>query len=131
MGGRHVLVVDDDADLLRAVAAALEREGLAVRVARNAVQALALADVSPPDLVVLDLVMPVSGGWDLVRRLREEPRGRRARTLLISAHPAVDEEAARLGVDRWLRKPFALGELLDAVRPLLGTGARRGPHTRP
>lgn len=130
MGARQVLVVDDDAEVLRAISAALEGEGLVVRVARNAVQALALADVRVPDLVLLDLMMPVAGGWDLVRRLREEPRSRRVPTVLMSAHPALDSEAERLGVDRWLRKPFALDQLLAAVRTLLEPGPRSKSDTR-
>jgi CheY-like chemotaxis protein len=116
MGGRQVLVVDDDEDVLRALRVALEREGHRVRVARNAVQALALADARAPDLVLLDLVMPVAGGWDLVRRLRSDPRRPRPSLILVSAHPGLADEAARLGVDTWLRKPFRIDELLEAIR---------------
>lgn len=131
MDRRQVLVVDDDEDVVGAITVALERDGLGVRVARNAVQALALADVCLPDLVVLDLVMPVSGGWDLVRRFREEPRCRRVPLILMSAHPALDEEAARLGVDHWLRKPFQLDQLLAEVRSRVPDANGPGPIPPP
>ncbi len=116
MGGGKVLVVDDDEDVLRTVGLALERDGLDVRVARNAVQALALFDVSTPDLVLLDLVMPVSGGWELVSRLRGDPRSRRVPVVLLSAHPGLESEARRLGIARWLRKPCPLDRLLATIQ---------------
>jgi CheY-like chemotaxis protein len=88
----------------------------AVRTARNAVEALALVEARRPDVILLDLLMPVLGGWDLVHRLRAAEESAGVPLVMISALRTVGAEAARLGVTRWLQKPFRLEQLVGTVR---------------
>ena len=115
MGARRVLVVDDDEEMVASIRMALEREGIEVRSARNAVQALALVQANRPDVVLVDLMMPVAGGWDFIQRLRHADGTNQLPVVLISALQTVAQEAKRLGVERWLQKPFELAALVGAV----------------
>ena len=125
MSSWQVLVVDDDEEMVAAIRIALEAEGMRVRSARNGVQALALLDASRPDVVLVDLVMPVAGGWDFVNRLRSSREINDVPVVMMSAMRSLPQEAERLGVGRWLQKPFDVDALLGAVRgatPPLATG---------
>lgn len=120
MGARRVLVVDDDEEMVASIRIALEREGIEVRSARNAVQALALVQSSRPDVVLVDLMMPVAGGWDFIQRLRHADGMNDLPVVMISALQTVAQEASRLGVTRWLQKPFELQALVGAVQEAAG-----------
>jgi len=122
MGVRSVLVVDDDEELVVSIRAALERDGIDVRSARNAVQALALVQSSRPDVVLVDLMMPVAGGWDFIQRLRSGAGPSDLPIVLISAMHTLADEAKRLGVTRFLQKPFSLDALVGAVRDAADEG---------
>lgn len=115
MGARRVLVVDDDDEMVASIRMALEGVGLEVRTARNAVQALALVQSSRPDVVLVDLIMPVAGGWDFIQRLRHSDGMNDLPVVMISAMQTVAQEATRLGVTRWLQKPFELQALVGTV----------------
>src|SRR5215207_4894227 len=123
----RVLVVEDEKKTASFVKKALQSEGFAVDVAHNGDDGLALAQTTPYDTVVLDIMLPGRDGLSIVRQLRE---GRNAApVLLLSARGAVDEriEGLNAGADDYLPKPFALGELVARVRALVrrGSGASR------
>jgi two-component system, OmpR family, response regulator MprA len=119
LSGR-LLVVDDDRSLRRAVARALELEGYEVEVAEDGVQALTFFedDVAPPDVVVLDVLMPNLDGLTACRAIRAKSR---VPILMLTARQAVDERVEGLdaGADDYLAKPFAVAELIARVRALL------------
>lgn len=132
--GMRVLVVDDSERLRQSLAAGLRSQGMAVETAADGVEALALLDSLPFDVVVLDLVMPRMDG---VRVLHELKRRRsKPRILVLSARDHVNDrvEALDLGADDYLLKPFAFEEVrarikalarrsTDDASPILGVGA--------
>lgn len=109
-----VLVIDDDADIRDAIAAALEAEGHVAIQARYGEEGLASARERHPDVILLDLMMPVMDGWTFRRIQVAEPDLAPIPTVIISA--AADNEDGRLGKVLFLHKPFSIDALLIAVR---------------
>ena len=123
---KRVLVVDDDPQVVKIIQRALEREGLEVAVATNGAEALLAIGRQRPDLVILDVVMPVMDGFQALRALREKPETKDLPVLMLTAR-SEDRDVARgwtAGVDLYLTKPFTMEELLTATRRMLEvTGA--------
>jgi two-component system response regulator MprA len=117
-----VLVVDDDAPILRMLERTLTAEGYAVETAADGGAALAAVEREAPDLIVLDVSMPGLDGLGVCRRLRS--KGLALPILLLTARDAVSDRVTGLdaGADDYLVKPFAAEELLARVRAL----SRRG-----
>jgi len=113
---RRVLVVDDDPDILDALSEILEVEGYDVQRARNGREALQRLEQGLPDLVLLDLMMPVMDGWEFARSLAP---GARPPIIVLSADRNVSAKAKEIGALGWLAKPFELSELLEAVRSVV------------
>jgi two-component system response regulator MprA len=114
-----VLLVDDDAPILRMLERTLAAEGYAVAAVRDGGAALARVERSLPDLIVLDVAMPGLDGLAVTRRLRA--KGLAVPILLLTARDAVEERVAGLdaGADDYLVKPFDVSELTARVRALL------------
>ncbi|MEV0970414.1 response regulator transcription factor [Microtetraspora glauca] len=130
MAETRVLVVDDEPEVRNAVSRALRVEGYQVAGASDGVTALASITGSPPDLVVLDVMMPQMDGLEVCRRLREV--GDRTPVLMLTALGGIGDRVTGLdaGADDYLAKPFALEELFARVRALLRRTAPAGPATR-
>jgi CheY-like chemotaxis protein len=115
-----VLVVDDNPEAQEALRENLEPAGYDVVVAPNGRDALALlADQTAPHLVIVDLLMPVMSGLELVEVLRSYRRLAQIPVLLVSGADCPDD--SRVGRARFLRKPIRRTELLDQVAELLGS----------
>lgn len=112
----RILVVDDDAEIRASLRRALAFEGYAVVVAADGEEALRLVSDRPPDLVVLDLLLPGLDGLDVCRRLRSADDS--LPIVLLTARDAVADRVAGLetGADDYLVKPFAFEELLARIR---------------
>jgi two-component system response regulator MprA len=117
-----VLLVDDDAPVLRMLQRTLGADGYDVRAAPDGGAALAEVERSVPDLIVLDVAMPGMDGLAVARRLRG--RGLATPILLLTARDAIEDRVAGLdaGADDYLVKPFASEELSARVRALLRRG---------
>jgi two-component system response regulator MprA len=115
----RVLVVDDDAGVRQAVGRALSFEGYDVEQAADGEAALAAVDTMAPDAIVLDLVMPGTGGLEVCRTLRAA--GNDVAVLVLTARHELSDRVAGLdaGADDYLVKPFALEELLARLRALV------------
>jgi two-component system, OmpR family, response regulator len=119
VGGARVLVVDDEPNICALLSATLRLGGYQVTVAHTGADALAAADYEPPDLAVLDVLLPDLDGFQVARRLRAG--GRPVPVLFLTAG---DPTVSRLGGltvpgDDWVTKPFSLEELVLRVRGML------------
>jgi DNA-binding response OmpR family regulator len=127
----RILVAEDEHKLAAVVRRGLEEHGYAVDVAYDGEDALAMAEVEPYDLIVLDIMLPGIDGLTVCRRLRSERRN--MPVLMLTARDTVDDRVAGLdaGADDYLVKPFAFRELLARVRALLRRdGLSRDPILR-
>ena len=112
-----VLVVDDDPDILEALSEILEAEGFEIRRARNGKEALDRLEPDAPQLILLDLMMPVMDGWEFAQRMRQRPPEiARIPIIVLSADRNVGSKASDLGAVGHLAKPFELNDLLELVR---------------
>lgn len=111
---RSVLVVDDDEDLSTLVASVLSDEGYSVEVASNGAEALDAITRAIPDLILLDMKMPVMDGTEFTRRFRSQFD---LNTPIVILTASVDGglRADEVGASDWVGKPFDLTDLLDAV----------------
>ena len=115
----HILVVDDEPAIVAVVRGRLEQEGFAVRAAASGEEALAAVEADPPDLVVLDVMLPGLDGFEVLRRLRGA--GCAVPVIMLTAR---DEDVDKivgleLGADDYLAKPFNPRELSARVRAVL------------
>src|SRR4051812_48128853 len=115
----QVLVVDDEASIVDAVATALRYEGFDVREATNGRAALAAAQEATPDLIVLDVMLPDLDGLEVTRRLRAG--GINVPVLFLTARDSIEDKVAGLtvGGDDYVTKPFSLAEVVARARAIL------------
>jgi two-component system, OmpR family, response regulator len=115
----HVLVVDDEAVLAELMSMALRYEGWEISTAGDGATAIALARNNPPDVVVLDIMLPDMSGLDVLHKLREQNPG--LPLLLLTAKDSVEDRIAGLtaGGDDYVTKPFSLEEVVLRLRALL------------
>lgn len=115
-----ILVVDDIFDNLLVLEAVLEDEGYEISLVEDSKIALAMAEESPPDLILLDVMMPEIDGYEFTRRIRQNPALPFIPILLLTAHYASSVvEGLDAGADDFIRKPFDPDELHARVRSLL------------
>jgi len=114
-----VLIVDDDPKLLKMLERTLTYESLTVIKASNGLEALPLITQTPPDLIILDWMMPKMDGIAFIQRIRD--LGNQTLVLMLTARDAIDNrvEGLRSGADDYLVKPFAPSELVARVHALL------------
>jgi two-component system OmpR family response regulator len=116
---QRVLVVDDEPSIVDAVATSLRYEGFDVEEAATGRAALASAQNSPPDMIVLDIMLPDLDGIEVTRRLRAD--GIRVPVLFLTARDAVEDKVAGLtiGGDDYVTKPFSLAEIVARTHAIL------------
>ena len=119
--GASVLVVDDDPGRREFIRANLEAEGYSVREAGSASEGLAALDEEPPDLILLDVLMPKMDGWEMLRRVQERHGVDAIQVIMYSGKVEEVGKAVERGAQAFIGKPFDPGKLLDATRQLLGS----------
>lgn len=118
---QRILVVEDSATELAVMVGALRAQGYEVMTASDGEQALTMVASLPPDLVVLDIILPKSNGYTVCRKLKQRPEWKHIPVLMVSSK---DQESdiywgKKQGADAYLTKPFAAQALLEQVRGLL------------
>ena len=119
-GGKRILLVDDDREIVESMRVALEAGGYKILVARDGNQGLAMVEREDPDLVILDMMMPKRSGFLVLEKLRRT-RSVPVRVIMITANEGSRHKAyaEMLGVDDYIRKPFPMGRLIESVDRLL------------
>jgi DNA-binding response OmpR family regulator len=114
---RKVLIADDEPNIVTALEFLLKRSGYDVRVVTNGVDALALVESYLPDVVLLDIMMPVKSGYEVCQRMRERPEWRHIKIVMLSAkgREAEVSKGMSLGADLYITKPFSTQELINAI----------------
>lgn len=117
----RVLIVDDEPNIVLSLDFLLRQRGIAVGIARDGEQALALADETPPDVVLLDLMLPGIDGYEVCRRLRGAPHLAGIKIILLTARGRDVERVRGLeeGADLYVTKPFSTQQLMAEVERLL------------
>jgi CheY-like chemotaxis protein len=129
----RVLVADPDAETAAMVARQLEWAGYAVTTTGDGDEALDLAASERLDAVVLEAKMDGLTGYEVVRRLREDPRNRLMPVVMISARAGkLDRDFAfTVGADEYVKKPFLCSELVARLASLVPTDSKPAPAARP
>ena len=117
----RILYVEDNEDNVYMLVRRLERKGFEVLVARDGEQGVAMAQRERPDLIVMDLNMPVLDGWEATRRLKAAPETRAIPVIALSAHAMTGdrERALEAGCDEYDIKPVRMDSLMAKIRALL------------
>jgi diguanylate cyclase (GGDEF)-like protein len=116
--GKHILVVDDDRNLRKIIQTNLELAGYDVTSAASGDEALGILDAMQPDLVVLDVMMPLMDGYEVARRIRRHPSNTHVPIIMLTAKGEVEDKLAGFdaGADDYMTKPFGPQELLARVK---------------
>ncbi|HEX8142603.1 MAG TPA: response regulator [Pyrinomonadaceae bacterium] len=120
-----VMIVDDSDDIREMVKFVLDSRGYRVVEAENGQEALKIAQMECPDLILMDLNMPVLDGFGAARGIRELTRMCDVPIVAISSHNTIDHraKASAVGFNDYLTKPFNFVELINLIRRLLPTAA--------
>jgi CheY-like chemotaxis protein len=118
---KTILVADDDPDILNIVAVSLETQGYVVLKAANGREAVDQAKENHPDLILLDMMMPIMSGYEAVVQLKSDPATAEIPVIGLSAKAmATDIElASGIGIDGYITKPFRIAQVLSVVEGYL------------
>ncbi len=118
----QVLLIEDEPNIVEAIRFVLSRHGWSVDTHADGATAQAAVLARAPDVVVLDVMLPNLSGHDVLAQMRADPVTARVPVLMLTARGRREdrETALRLGADRFMTKPFALNDVLAAVRDLAG-----------
>jgi DNA-binding response OmpR family regulator len=120
--GKRVLIADDEPNIVASLEFLMEQAGFEVKLAVNGQEALELVASFQPDLVLLDVMMPVKNGYEVCQILKSDPATRAVKVVMLSAK-GRDVEVAKgleLGADAYVTKPFSTRDLVAQIRDMLG-----------
>lgn len=118
---KRILIIDDEPSIVISLEFLMTREGYQVQVARDGEAGLAAIREDPPDLIVLDVMMPKLDGFAVLEAIRADPALAETRVLMLTAkgREAEQRKGLDLGADAYMPKPFSTRDLVDKVRELL------------
>ena len=122
---KKILIADDEPNIVTALEFLLQRNGYEVYIARTGEGALKLVEEHKPDLVLLDVMMPLKSGYEVCQRMRERADWRHIKIIMLTAK-GRDVEMSKglsIGADLYITKPFSTQELVAKINGLLGAGA--------
>jgi two-component system, cell cycle response regulator DivK len=115
---KAILVADDDPDILSIVSMSLEASGYTVHKATNGREAVDMARLHHPDLVLMDMMMPVVSGYEAVREIKDDAALQHITIVGLSAKAMASDmaRATDVGIDGYITKPFRIAQVLSVVR---------------
>jgi two-component system, OmpR family, alkaline phosphatase synthesis response regulator PhoP len=119
---KTVLIADDEPNIVVSLEYLLEKNGYVVKVARNGEEALTCVEQFRPDLILLDVMLPLKNGFEVCQKIRQTPEWQDTRIIMLTAK-GRDTEVSKglaLGADAYITKPFSTKGLVAEVRKLLG-----------
>jgi DNA-binding response OmpR family regulator len=119
---KRVLVVDDEPNIVMSLEFLMRRAGFDVQVARNGREALAALEGAPPDLLLLDVMMPEFDGYEVCERIRSRSEWNGTKIIMLTARgrDVERERGLSLGADAYVTKPFSTRDLVEQVKQMLG-----------
>ena len=119
---KRVLVVDDEPNIVMSLEFLMRRAGFEVQVARNGREAIAALEGPPPDLMLLDVMMPEFDGYEVCERVRAREEWRATKIIMLTARgrDAERERGLKVGADAYVTKPFSTRELVEQAKRILG-----------
>lgn len=127
--GAKILVVEDGDKLAAVLQVVLSRFGWQVSLARDGVEALRQVRSEPPDLIVMDLMLPRMSGYEVCKLVKSDTKTRAIPVIVLTAlsQPADEKLAWEVGADRYLTKPFEYKKLVEEIESFLGRAPQRPP----
>ena len=116
---KKVLIADDEPNIVTALEFLLRRKGYEVKVATTGREALDAVAAVEPDLVLLDVMMPIVNGYDVCRAIRAADGGKAIKIVMLTARGEQGEKAVEAGADLYFSKPFSTSDLVGAIGQLL------------
>ncbi|MEJ6402567.1 response regulator transcription factor [Yoonia sp. 2307UL14-13] len=119
--GKRVLLIEDEPNIIEAISFILSRDGWTVHTHEDGETALDKVLSFPPDMIILDVMLPGRSGFDILRDLRARPETQKIPVMMLTARgQAKDRDLAlRLGANHFMTKPFSNTEVRDHVRSLI------------
>ncbi|WP_025144906.1 PleD family two-component system response regulator [Pedobacter jeongneungensis] len=119
MGAKKILICDDDRGIIDVLEMVLEETGHRVITETNSLNARAIIDSEKPDLIILDLWMPVLSGDQILQMIRRTPETQDIPVIIISASRDGAQIATEAGANKFIAKPFDIYDMVDSVEALL------------
>ena len=119
--GKRVLLIEDEPNIIEAISFILSRDGWTVHTHEDGQTAMDKVRALPPDLIILDVMLPGRSGFDILRDLRADPVGQAIPVMMLTARGQDKDRdlALRLGANHFMTKPFSNAEVRDHVRNLI------------
>lgn len=120
--GKRILIADDEPNIVVSLEFLMKREGFEVTVASDGEAALREMAAMPPDLILLDIMLPKKDGFEVCQQIRANPDWQGVKVVMLTAKGRETEvtKGLALGADAYMTKPFSTKDLVAQVRQLLG-----------
>jgi DNA-binding response OmpR family regulator len=121
MNNSHILIVEDEESLLKLETILLASKGYKVTGVRDGLAALSEIEKSKPDLILLDIMMPGIDGFEVCRRIKENPETKGIPIVMLTAKKSTADQArgVEVGADAYITKPFKSLKIMDVINGLL------------
>ena len=118
---KKILIVDDEPNIVMALEYAFKKKDFEVFIARDGTEALDIAELQIPDVILLDIMMPKMDGYETLKQLKENKDLKRTKVIFLSAKNKVGdiEKGVKLGADSYITKPFSPRELVARLKAVL------------
>ena len=120
--GKRVLLIEDEPNIIEAISFILSRDGWTVHTHEDGETAMDKVRATPPDMIILDVMLPGRSGFDILRDLRADEATKALPVMMLTARGQTKDRdlAVRLGADHFMTKPFSNTEVRDHVRAMIG-----------